>query len=249
MLTDPEVKAISDTLRNLYRRLVGGEPVTPKPIEPKPRTQEQREQIAAVEKMAKYRQVFNDRMADLGKRLADGEITPREFRAYALIEIRYSILTGAAIGAGGVGMLRPEDIQRVDAKVREQARYLDNWIAQLERTDQRSAPTIITRAQMYGNAAEEFMHDTIDKSRYRDLPNMPFQPKDRTRCDGGCKCRWDWIILDREKGDADVYWRLGEAEHCITCVRRADTFKPLRIRNFQIENLPADMTPFIYSGR
>ena len=78
-----------------------------------------------------------------------------------------------------------------------------------------------------------------------EFPDLPFYPKQKTTCKTGCKCRWEWRNVDREKGNADVYWLLGRAEHCKQCLKRAEAFAPLRIRNWNFENMPADLSQLV----
>jgi hypothetical protein len=50
-----------------------------------------------------------------------------------------------------------------------------------------------------------------------------------------CKCRWEIVPVDKKKGDYDAYWRMSDAEHCQTCIERAQRWNPLRIRGLQLE--------------
>ncbi len=259
---DPAVKGvIGDKLRDVLRRLGQGlsnilpREATPEESEeyrrrragPDPETEAQQRQQAAQEKIARYRQEFDRRVTELGKQLGDRKITPQEFRAQMLIEIRFNLITAAAAAAGSVGSLTPADLQRVDAKVREQTRYLDNWIAQIERQPQKewSGDALGVRARMYGGSAEALASETIDKNVHGEFPNLPFYPKQRTACRANCKCRWEWRNVDREKGNADVYWLLGRAEHCKQCIARAEAFSPLQIRNWNFVNMPPDLSQLI----
>lgn len=211
-------------------------------------------QQQALDKVAKYRAEFNKRASALAADFAGGKLTPTQFRGDMLREIRFNLYTAAAAGAGGIGNLRPDDIARVDMEVKRQAEFLDAWIAQVERTppEQRSAGQMQVRAQLYGGAAGQMVQETIDKVQFREFPNLPFYPKDwTTACGGNCACGWIWENVDRDKGDADIFWRLNvlraiaPEEHCEHCLLRASTFKPLKIRNFVFINLPTDLSPFM----
>lgn len=255
-MTDAIKASIPDLARNLYRRLREGvsfvlpREATPEEVEarrernlPQGERDLRDAQAKAQAQLAAYQAKFNTRVNELGDQLARQAITPREFRGQMLTEIRYLILTGTAIGAGGVGKLTPDDLGRVDARVKEQARYLDNWIAQIERqpAEARSAAQLQMRARMYGGAGGLALEETQDKTAFREFPNLPVYPKDRTLCRNNCKCRWSWRNVNRESGDADVYYVLGDAEHCETCVKRAAAFKPLKIRAFSFVNMPPSL--------
>lgn len=242
MTTDP-TKALPDTLRRTFQRVLGRLSALPRRRQVEDMNQRQIRELQqqAQQKVERYRKEFNTRTADIAEQFARQELTSREFRALFMIELRYLLYTGAAAGAGGVGNMTTEDISRVDAKLKEQARYLDNWIAQAERMQTRSPQQFKIRAQMYGGSGANIASQTIDRSQFREFPNLPFYPKDRTRCKQNCLCRWEWTKVDREKGNADVRWRLAFAEHCPTCIARAEACNPLMIRNFQIVNMPANM--------
>lgn len=258
-LMSPAQKGLRDSLRRTFQRLMGAagnilRPTTPaetaryeanKPANLRERElAEQQEKARAI--VLRYRTEFDKRAGVLAKQLADKEITPGVFRAQMLIEIRYLLLTSAAAGAGGIGYLKPEDIARVDAGVKEQAQYLDRWISEIERAPELpSADSIERRARQYGGVGTVALNQTTDQNAFGEFPTLPFYPADRTNCYNNCKCYWQWSRVDSGAGNADVFWRLGVAEHCETCLLRARDFKPLRIRNWQIENLPGDLTIYL----
>lgn len=230
----------ADKLKRLFRRILDAAPRPMKRNEESQKKQLEIQQQAA-SKVAAYRLQFDNRINDLAKRLGEGKITPRIFRALMLIEIRYLLFTAAAAGAGGVGYLQPSDIALIDRRVRQQAQYLDNWISQLERkSDKSSVAQITNRARMYGGESNSVLNEMIDRVAHRAFPTMPFQPGRRTDCLTNCKCKWEWHVIDFRKGDADVFWRMRPAEHCDTCLARAKALAPLKIRDFRIINMPLD---------
>lgn len=252
MTDDLAIKALPgvDTLRTFFRRVRDGNFVvfgagagaSPQAQQNKEAREVQRE---AQLKVDAYRETYNSNVNALAERLANKEITPREFRALMLNEIRYLILTGTAAGAGGIGQLTPEDLNRIDVRVKEQAGFLDRWVADLERKETISAAQAALRARMYGGSGTIAAQESVDKARFKEFPDLPFYPAQETDCYNNCACGWDWDILDAEKGDADVYWRLNwirdVTEHCETCQRRAKAFFPLKIRGFQFVNMPANL--------
>lgn len=241
-------------IRDVFRRILtgAGKPLRPN-AEPAPEAKPDtnKEVVASQQRvddiLAKYRAEFDKRVEAKAQQLASGELSPGVFRATMLGEIRASLYTAAAAAAGNAARLRPEDFARIDAEVKRQAQYLDNWIAQLERTppEQRSAAQIANRAKLYGGAMGRFASETTDRLVFKEFPNLPFYPKDQTLCRNNCKCRWEWTKVDRATLSAEIYWRLGVAEHCETCLNRAKAFKPLRIVGGQFVNMPTDLSPFI----
>jgi len=203
-------------------------------------------QEASLAKVAKYKAEFDGRVNDAAQQFAEGKLTGAQFRGDMLREIRFYLLMAAASGAGGIGYLNPPDFQRIDAEVRHQAAYLDNWIAQVERqsVEKRSVAQMQMRARMYGGAAGSMAQETMDKVQFREFPDLPFYPKKKTLCKSNCKCRWEWRNVDRETGSAEAWYLMGHAEHCETCINRAAVFKPLRCVKFEWVNMPTDLSPF-----
>lgn len=61
---------------------------------------------------------------------------------------------------------------------------------------------------------------------------LPAMPGDGTsQCLTNCRCKWEVRTLDEGAGNWDAYWRLGQADHCQTCIERARQWAPLRIRD------------------
>ena len=229
---------IRDRARRLISRIFGTGPNKPRPL-----AEDTQARIRA--RVDAAQADFNNRVTALAQGLTGGTETLRTWRAKMITEIRYLLLTSAAAGAGGGGRLKPDDIARVDAAVRTQVGYLNRWVAQMERAPALpSAAFIANRAKMYGGSGTAVAEEAADKRAFQEFPDLPFYPAHRTLCRNNCKCHWEWRVLDRENGDADVFWRLGNAEHCETCVVRARACAPLRCRAFQWVNLPTDPSAF-----
>ncbi len=264
-------KAVTDSVRQLMRRILNGSKnilreSTPEESERwrlahlSPKERESQAQIETDRKhqesipalLAAQEAEFKKRVDPIFDRLAKREITSQHFQALMSIEIRLNLFTGAAIGAGGTGHLTPDDIARVDARYREEIAYLANWVSQLDRQPndkERSAEALKWRGNLYGQSAALIASETLDQNHFKEFPALPFYPKQRTLCKRFCACGWQWMNVDRKKGNADVYWRLDwtriPLEHCETCLNRADAFGPLMIRDFQFVNLPSDLTPYL----
>jgi hypothetical protein len=51
-----------------------------------------------------------------------------------------------------------------------------------------------------------------------------------------CKCAWEIETLDKEKGNFNGTWVLdGQAQHCQTCLTRAEQWNPVRIRGGDLQ--------------
>lgn len=227
----PKTKPLVEQLKERIGGLLRGaqNPVTRPTAPPKPK-------INVDSVVAKAQRVYKDKSAALAKKLVAGELTIEQWRQDMMRAIRDLHFTAAVAGAGGIGFLTPDAIAAIDAKVREQGTFLNKWANQLTSQAQLSEGQIVTRAHLYSGASSALANETADTVVYGKFPKLPCYPADgRTLCKGNCKCKdWQWDILDAEKGDADVYYRLSPAEHCDTCLYRAAVFNPLQIRNFQI---------------
>ena len=227
----PKTKPLVEQLKEKISGLLRGaqNPVMRPPAPAKPKIN-----IESV--VAKAQRVYKEKSAALAKRLVAGELTVEQWRQDMMRAIRDLHFTAAVAGAGGIGYLTPEAISAIDAKVREQGTYLNNWANQLTSQQQLSEGQIVTRAHLYSGASSALANETADTVTYGRFPKLPCYPVDgHTLCRGNCKCKdWRWDILDAEKGDADVYWQLSPAEHCDTCLYRAQVFNPLKIREFKI---------------
>lgn len=244
MTTQATQKAIpgADKLKRLFRRILDAVPKR-KPRDEESKKKQIEAQKQAAEKVAAYRVQFDNKVETLSKQLVEKKITPRSFRAQMLMEIRYLLFTAAAAGAGGVGYLQASDIALIDKRTREQAKYLDNWVSQIERqADMGTAAGVANRARMYGGESNRVLNEMTDRVAHRAFPTLPVQPGKKTDCLTNCKCGWEWHVIDFRKGNADVFWRMRPAEHCKTCKARAAAFAPLKIRDFVFINMPSDMS-------
>lgn len=118
----------------------------------------------------------------------------------------------------------PDDdvMDMIAEKIADQLDYLDNFRADLEAVKEDTLAAMYrNRAEMYGWAAR--IGFWIGQTHGIELP---FYPAERSICKIFCACAWVIAAVD---GGFDATWRLGETDHCGTCVERAK-LKPLRIR-------------------
>ena len=103
------------------------------------------------------------------------------------------------------------------------------------------------RAQMYVKSLQEIYTRII--TLQLGIPRLPFYPKQQTRCLTNCLCRWEFRQR-KGVGNYDCYWVLGEAEHCPTCLARADAARPLKVRGGVIQNIEKYLLPSLhYTGK
>lgn len=104
------------------------------------------------------------------------------------------------------GLSRAER-KELDARIAEQIKYLDGFVADLK-AGKLTMAQAQARAALYSGATR----GTFYATRY---PGLNAYPGDGgTPCLGNCKCTLE------QRGDK-IWWRLNPAEHCDGCVSRA----------------------------
>lgn len=167
-------------------------------------------------------------------RLLAQMITPAEWAQRIEKALTNLYLTAGMAGSGHVGRMMPELLDDITRAIQEQRGFLQRFAKQIESDrDLFTREKIVNRLSQYTGSARPVISRALIRSEGR--PALPFLEADRTNCFNNCKCHWEWHDLDVEKGNWDVYWRLNPlAEHCETCVVRAELCNPLQIRNFEI---------------
>lgn len=200
---------------------------------------------ARTRSIQRYLSYYQRQAGRLANRLANGEITVSQWRSQMRTELYNLHYTMYVIGIGGTRDMTAQDVEAVQAVVDEQMQYLDNWANQMETEGVPSEARLQARANLYGgagNATEQYAQMTKDG-----LPRMPFYPGDGTTlCMTNCRCKWRWRTIDRERGDYNVTWVMGSVEHCDTCIARARTANPLRVRGGVIQDAEKFMRASLY---
>lgn len=129
-----------------------------------------------------------------------------------------AMLTGA-----NTQQLTPAMRTKVEADLRSQLAYLKRF--RLEIQDAAAFQEgWKARAAMYaGSIRVPYWHGATKM-----LP-LPAMPAEGTQCLTHCKCSWEIDTLEGD-GNYDAYWRRGADDSCQTCVQRAATWAPVRIR-------------------
>lgn len=116
------------------------------------------------------------------------------------------------------------DMGLLRQSIQKQYHFLDGFAADIEKAIQNktSLDFVAARAAMYaGSSKQSYWQQAID------VP-LPAYPGDgSTECKGYCKC--DWKLECDDHGNVLATWKLGKADHCQTCVSRAEKWAPLVI--------------------
>lgn len=179
------------------------------------------------------RDVFDLGAAALARRFKAGDLTARQFEA--LMRELVSDVHVAAYAAGRSGRwaaIEPAEWRRVARTIDDQYRFLRGFRAWLRDTppDDVSEAAVYQRARLYGAASRQ----SFVRAELADLGlavELPAYPGDgTTECRANCKCGWSVRTLSKARGDFNVSWRLGDAEHCRQCRKRSRAWKGLRVR-------------------
>jgi hypothetical protein len=126
--------------------------------------------------------------------------------------------TAATIGAiQDRTRIQPKGLSRAEradlqAAIKAQRPYLTGFARDMA-AGNLTEEQIRRRAELYAGPVRL----TYSKERW---PNLPAHPADgSSECLAWCKC--SWVMRD-----ADMYWELGTAEHCPTCLTRASDWAP-----------------------
>ena len=156
--------------------------------------------------------------------VATGEITVGRWQTTMRALIKKNAIQQAILGAGGREQMTQADWGMVGGVIADQYRYLDNFAQQIADGELSSAQ-IAARSAMYIRSTKEAFERM--QSRIRGLPMMPAYSGDgSTICLTNCACAWEYVW----KPSANkwyCYWRLSPAEHCETCLERAEKWNPL----------------------
>jgi len=177
-----------------------------------------------IERMNELRGQFISQQKNVLESLTDsyynGSLTLQKYHKQTREIIKDTYIDLYAMGAGGRKNLSARDWGRIGAMLKEQYKYLDNLMAQIERGEISPAQAA-ARLNMYLNSANE----ALWKAYTRDLCfALPAYPGDgSTQCLTNCQCEWEIVKVPE---GVDCYWRLGAAEHCPDCVERSVTWNP-----------------------
>lgn len=189
----------------------------------------------------KYRRAFRARQA-LSRKLFDGYLKEYEqgkldaagLESLLRVGLKGLHITAAVAGKRGWADMTPRDWGIVGNKLRREYNFLQSTIAKLAMRV-RSPKQI--RADLFkyvAAASTSFERANIARTGipYDLLPAIPASGD--TECRTNCKCWWFVRVLDEARGDYDCSWRLGAAEHCKTCRKRASEWKKIKIRGFRL---------------
>lgn len=172
--------------------------------------------------MTLRKQMFFDHTDTLAEQLFTGEISLGQWQEQFKDYMRQYYSSMAAIGKGGWDVMEPADWGRLGPLMKDQYRYLQGFAEHIDvERDTISLKYIKARSRLYGEGGNRAV--THMEAGYIFEEKLPWLPGDgSTECLNRCHCRWVFSLVGKE-GDFNIVkatWRLGEADHCTTCVDR-----------------------------
>lgn len=163
----------------------------------------------------------------MSEKLRKGNITLEQYETAVKDSIRKTYNVMYCAGAGGRNNMTPSDWGKIGAMLKDQYGqngFLKGFMEQIA-SGNLSQAQINARMNLYLKSADE----ALWKGMTKELPvRLPAYPGDgSTSCMVNCMCSW---FIAPVEGGYDCYWRLGQAEHCPDCMRRASDWAPYRIR-------------------
>lgn len=188
-----------------------------------------RQRIKDAAGYARVRRRVTEGVETLAQGVNAGALTPDEWQREMAELLLVGHIAAAEEGNGG-RRLAPDQEQEVLAIVAEQVDRLNLFADAIDLDGWQ--PAMLRRALMYVDA----LGASEQVGRTGRLP-LPAYPRDgSTPCLTNCDCSWRIRWVDRAKGDADCYWRLGVVEdHCDECRRRSRAWAPLRVRGWEVQ--------------
>lgn len=151
-----------------------------------------------------------------------GEIDAATWEAQMRSTIRTTYVDEYVAGHGGRTTMTPTEWGKVGSLTREQYGYLGDFADKLPDL---SEAQIRARGELYINSAERAFRQ--GNTRGMGLPDLDNYPGDgQTRCMTNCQCS---LRIEEAEDGWDVYWELGDAEHCEDCEELARKWNPLHV--------------------
>jgi hypothetical protein len=159
----------------------------------------------------------------LARRLTGGDLSLPAWEKLMQRQVKDAHTVQWAFGRGGRNVMTERDREDLAALVRGQWQYLRGFSEAIA-GGTLSEAQIVARANLYPAASVQ-AYERGRASAWDVI--LPAHPSDgSTQCMTNCRCAWS--LRERESDHAVLAtWRLGSAEHCADCTRRARQWAPL----------------------
>lgn len=161
----------------------------------------------------------------LAGRLFNREITIEQWRNEMREVVRRAHSIEYMLARGGRNAMTHRDWGIIGQIVKGQYKYLDNFAQDIVggRYKESQVNGVANRSGLYLESASQSFERA--KGEGRGMPVLPAYPGDgSTVCKSNCRCFWRIV----ETGTAwECFWTMTPAEHCATCLERAERWNPL----------------------
>jgi len=144
------------------------------------------------------------------------DMTDDELFSIIRAHLRNAYVQNYLLSIGGRNSMTMADWGRLGGQLNRQYEYLRDML-----TTRTGNPALTTRASNFINSATQaFWRGRADRAGV----TLPAYPGDgSTICRSNCACSWRLLSV----GDTiEAYWQLSAAEHCETCLARAQDWNP-----------------------
>ncbi len=164
----------------------------------------------------------------LANMVAEGTISAADWRDKMRQEVKDEYIRQYTSARGGVAVMTQADWGSIGGMLKEQYTYLDKFYGEVA-AGNLTEGQIAARAGMYINSAREANERAHGRSQ--GMPDLDRYPgSGSTPCLTNCAC---FLTIETTKDGWDVYWKLGDAEHCFPAGVKVST--PTGTKN--IENV------------
>jgi len=199
--------------------------------------------------MEARRTLFRREMEALTDSLLLGNETFIAFQIELQRQTKDLLISAYMAGRGGQwNEVGPVEWGRLGAVIKRQYNFIRGFASDIQtKVPPMSRAQILQRIGYYSAAATEAFERGVAAQIGMNASILPAVPGDGTSiCRTNCRCRWSIRVLSQNRGDFNVSWRLGAAEHCTTCRQRArhrtrGGWQQLRIRVGLMIDTPADI--------
>lgn len=171
--------------------------------------------------LADAQAAFNLRAETINQQYVDGEITLSQWESEAIRIVKTINVQSFAKGVSGDWeSITFQMWGKLGAHIKVQRARLRDFVNTLQ-GGTKSIEYLNNRLKMYGSAARAAMLQADAWERGVPVLVVPAWPGDgTTNCRSRCRCRW--AFQKRGKNTWFATWHLGIADHCRTCVARAN---------------------------
>lgn len=169
-----------------------------------------------------------NRAARLAELVANGELSPFDWRVQFGQELKEEYLRQSMLGRGGRLQMTQSDWGAVGRRLQPQYALMDEMMGKIA-DGEFSEAQIKVFQQDYLNSARQVFERSKAVSQGVPISQLPQMPADGQQiCVSGCNCNWSFAEFEDRW---ECTWNLGpvKTKHCDTCLANSVNWSPLVI--------------------